>query len=99
MQDVADGVMETMQCWCDWERSLEHWGWAVEIERRTKQNAKPAALSEPSSYYSYGGCPHTTLLWEMSEVPSVPSEGEVGSDAQQCLGMCNLKGKLDHCVV
>lgn len=64
MQDVTDGAMETMQCWCDWERSLEHWGWAVEMEGRTKQNAKPPALSEPGSGRHY--CVLQREGWEVT---------------------------------
>lgn len=81
MQDVADGAMETMQCWCDWERSLEHWGWAMEMEGRTKLNAQSHQLCQSPAVVD------RTLLWGMSEVSSVPSEGGVGSDAQQHLGM------------
>lgn len=84
-QDLADGgkreAMKTVQCWWDWERRLGHWGWAVEMEGRRKQSAKPAASAEPG----VGG--RCCVLGHGQGAVSVPSEGGAGSNTEQHVGM------------
>lgn len=81
MQDVAARgkckAVKSMQCWWDWARRLSRWECAVEMEGRGMWSANPPASADRSGGRRCCNC----------VAVSVPSEGGLGSDMQQHVGM------------